>query len=104
MAKSPQPGSRLTLTITKAPSRPDDVDTLRRLMRMDTRMQAALERAGLTRRRTTESHQRGGRQWAVRHRVGKLVHPVVGASWTLAYRPQIVPDLAAVAKFISIKP
>ncbi len=103
MAKTPKPGSRITLSITKAPTRPDDVDTLRRLMRMNPRAQAALQRAQLNRERTTESHQRGGRQWAVRHRTGKLVHPTVGATWTLAYRPQIAPDLAAVSEFISIK-
>lgn len=103
MAKTLQPGSRITLAITKAPTRPDDIDTLRRLMRMDPRAKAALDRARRNRDRTLVSRQRGGRQWAVRQRAGKLVHPEVGATWSVSYRPQIAPDLAAVSEFISVK-
>ncbi len=103
MAKTLKPGSRITLCITKAPTRPDDVDTVRRLMRMDSRAKAALDRARRNRERTLVSHQRGGRQWAVRQRAGKLVHPEVGATWTIAYRPQIAADMAAVSDYISVK-
>lgn len=103
MANSLKPGSQITLSITKAPTRPDDIDTVRRLMRMDRDIQAALDRARLDRKRTTVVHQRGGRDWAVRQSPPKFVHPEVGATWQLQYRPQIAPDLAAVAEFVSVK-
>lgn len=103
MANALKPGSQITLSITKAPTRPDDVDTLRRLMRMDRTVQAVLDRAKTARKHTTKIHQRGGRDWAVRQSPPKFVHPTLGATWQLQYRPQIAPDLQAVAKFISIK-
>lgn len=103
MATSLKPGSQITLSITKAPTRPDDVDTLRRLMRMDRKIQALLDRARTARKHTTRVHQRGGRDWPVRQNPPKFVHPEVGATWQLQYRPQIAPDLQSVADFISIK-
>ncbi|MCC6908689.1 MAG: hypothetical protein IT430_12155 [Phycisphaerales bacterium] len=103
MPNAPKPGSQITLSITKAPTRPDDIDTLRRLMRMDRRIQSVLDDARLARERTTKVHQRGGRDWAVRQSPPKFVHPQVGATWQLQYRPQIAPDLASVAEFISIQ-
>jgi hypothetical protein len=104
MTDTLSPGSEITVTITTAPTRPDDVETLRRLMRMTAPAQRALARAHKVRGRTTPEHQRGGRTWKVRPKVPLFVNPTPGASWTMRYRPQIAPDIASVREFIRIEP
>lgn len=98
-----KPGSEITLSVKRTPTRPDDVETLRRLMRMSRSSQRALARAKSVRDRTTATHPRGGRTWKVRQTVGKLVHPEAGEAWTLMYRPQIAADLASVAEYVEVR-
>jgi hypothetical protein len=98
-----KPGSKIAIEITKEPTLERDIDTVVRLMRMETSIQRALARNAEDRKRTTPTSMRAGRVWTIRPKVGKLCQPHIGQKWTLDYRPQIAPDLKRVEKFLKIK-
>ena len=103
MATPFEPGKKLTFTIAAAPQRPAQMKTLRRLMRMQPKVQSGLKKLARRRKREdNQSHQRGGRQWVARVRTTKLTHIAPGESFTLTVTPQIVPDLRSVEKFLKV--
>jgi len=46
---------------------------------------------------------RGARPWEVRQRPALHAVPFNGASWTMRYYPQILPDFRSVEKFLKIE-
>lgn len=104
MPTLPEPGQTIRCTISARPRTADAEQTLLRLMRQDPAIRRALRAAQRRRRHTTRFHPRGGRQWAVRPRCGRIARPVPGQSWTMRCTPQLVPDLASVQQLIDIQP
>lgn len=103
MLDSIKPGQDIVCTVTSQPRTDDTSQTIARLMRRDPANAKALRKGQMRRKRITPIHQRGGRRWFVRQKVGKVVHAVPGASWTMTYTPDLAPDLRSVAAFIEIK-
>lgn len=104
MFDSLKPGSPVSITITSAPRSEGQKKTLSRLMKMSADNRRSMAAGQETRRRTTPIAARGGRGWAVRPTIAKLVEPKPSATWTLTWRPQLAADLASVQEFISVKP
>lgn len=103
MLDSIKPGQDIVCTVTKEPRTDNPRQTIARLMRRDPANIKSLRKGQMRRRRITPVHQRGGRRWYVRQKVGKIVHPIEGATWTMTFTPDIAPDLRSVAAFIEIK-
>lgn len=98
-----KPGSTITVTVTKTPRAKGDIDTLRRLARMNTANQRTLARMKNLRANITVHRPRAGRIWIQRPTVSKLILGKAGETWQMRYRPQYAADLSKVSKFISIK-
>jgi len=97
------PGSEVTFTIAKVPARPAQQKTIRRLMRMQPRIQTGLRRLSIRRQRDVNvPKQRGGRTWVNRARTTKLTHVGEGESFTITVTPQIIPDIRSVEAFLTI--
>ncbi len=98
-----KPGQNLTVTVTAAPRREDDQQTIARLMRQDPAIKKRLKGAQKHRNDTLVVRSRGKRPWAVRRRVAKVARVEQGASWTMPWTPTLAGDLRAVEKFLDIK-
>jgi len=101
--ESINPGQTITVSVTKTPRRQDQVQTIERLMRQDTRNRAALRRAYGRRARTTRVKTRGGRRWYVRQHPARVVRVEPGAQWSMAYVPHLAGDFRNVQDFLEIK-
>lgn len=97
------PGTQIRCTIKQLPTTKGGRDTVLRLMRQDPQVSKALRRSHHERVRTTPFHQRGGRRWYVRPRVGKIARVEPGESWTMAFVPHLAPDLKSVEAFLQIE-
>lgn len=98
-----KPGNTIRVTITRSPRSEADIKTMRRLMRMPTEMERARKVSKKRREAETVRHPRGGRIWAQRPSAAKLVRPEAGQTWEMPYRPQILPDLASVSRFVKVE-
>lgn len=97
------PGSLVTFTIAKVPARPAQQKTIRRLMRMQPKIQSGLRKLSVRRQRdVNKANQRGGRMWITRARTTKLTHVGEGESFTITVTPQIIPDIRSVEKFLTV--
>ena len=96
-------GSAVTFTISRAPNRPAQQKTLRRLMRMQPKIQTGLKKLSIRRQRDLNwEKQRGGWMWISRVRTTKLAHVGAGESFTIVVTPQIIPDIRSVEKFLEV--
>ena len=98
-----KPGQNLTVTVTTAPRREDDLQTIARLMRQDPAIKKRLKGAQKHRGKTLVVRSRGKRPWAVRRRVAKVARVEQGASWTMPWVATLNNDLRSVEKFLDIK-
>lgn len=103
MLENVKPGQQITLTVEAEPRRDDQRQTIQRLMRRDPQTSKALRRGQLLRKRNLRTKQRGGRQWAIRERVGKVAHAARGATWTMTYTPDLEQDLRSIERFVAIR-
>lgn len=103
MLDSLKPAQLIHLTVTKTPRREDDEQTIARLMRLDPDIKAGLRRTQRHRGRATPTKIRGGRVWTKRMKRTMVARVEPGATWSMAYIPQIRNDLASVAEFLTIK-
>lgn len=104
MADILAPSKTITFTVKKAPVRPADRKTIQRLMRMQPRIQTALEKLSRVRRQSrNHRRQRAGRMWMVRVPMTKVTKVAKGEMFTLRVTPQIMPDIQAVAKYLDMK-
>lgn len=97
------PTKTVTFTVRALPRTESQRKTLQRLMRLQPKAQRGLTRLADTRRRETPWTQRGGRLFARRKPVTKLVVPRVGVSFTLRLTAQILPDIRSVEKYLTAK-
>ena len=101
MADAIAPLKTVTFTVTKVPSRPDALQTIQRLMRMQPQMQHELKRRAMKRRQQdNEQTRRGGRIWINRARAVKLARVDPGATFTLTLTAQIIPDVRSVQRYL----
>ena len=104
MADAIAPLKTVTFTVTKVPSRPDALQTIERLMRMQPEAQRQLKRRAMRRRQhDNELTRRGGRIWVNRARAVKLTLVAAGETFTLTLTPQIIPDVRSVQRFLSVE-
>ena len=98
-----KPGQKITVSVTSAPRRQDQVQTIERLMRQDVSARSGLARAQQSRRIHTPIRTRSGRRWYVRQHPAKVVRVEKGASWEMTYIPHLAGDFRSVEKFLDIK-
>lgn len=102
MFDSLKPGQTITLTVSKAPRTPSAISTVERLMRRDLDSRRGLRRAQRLRRQNMVVYNRGNRDWYKRERCGKIVRPVMGATWTMKWTPDLAPEFKTVEKYLSV--
>ncbi len=98
------PGSEIKITVTKTPSREADVDTLRRILLLSPQMQHEHRKAKAFRAKRTVGGIRAGRMWYKRVPKSILIAGKKGDSSTIRFRPQIINDMKAISKYISVEP
>ena len=103
MFDSLKPGQTITLTISKAPRTPSAISTVERLMRRDLDSRRGLRRAQRLRRQNMVVYNRGNRDWYKREICGKLVNAKTGATWTMTYSLQILPELKSLTSYVAVK-
>ncbi|MDX2147667.1 MAG: hypothetical protein SFZ23_09110 [Planctomycetota bacterium] len=97
-----KPGQKITCTVTSLPRSDDHVDTIERLMRRDVGVKRALRKAQRMRAQRITIYNRGNRDWVSREKPARVVYVKPGASWSMAYTPELAPDFRSVEKFLSI--
>ena len=95
------PGQSIRCTINSVPASQRGKDTILRLMRQDDGIRASLRRGQKERKRTTRMYIRGGRDFFIRPRAGKVAKVAPGESWQMAYIPHLEGDLKSIEKHIS---
>jgi hypothetical protein len=98
-----KPGQQLVCTVTATPRTDDQTQTIERLMRNDKTAQKALRRAQRMRGQREVIYNRGNRDWVKREKTARVVRVAKDASWSMAYRLDMAPDLKSVAAFLSVK-
>ncbi len=96
-------GQKITCTITKTPRKAAAIDTIERLMRQDPAVKRGLRRAQRRRRQDMVVYNRGNRDWYKREICGKQVAAKTGATWTMTYSHQILPELESLEGYVSVK-
>jgi hypothetical protein len=103
MLDSLQAGQKIRCTITKTPRKAAAVDTIERLMRQEPGVKRGLRRAQRRRRQDMIVYNRGNRDWYKREICGKQVMAKTGATWTMTYSLQILPELRSLASYVSVQ-
>ena len=98
-----KPGQTLHLTVTKLPRSHGDTQTMLRLMRLDPAAKKALRTAQRMRAQRLVVYNRGNRDWVSRENPARVVRVEVGREWHLPYTFNNLPDLQAIAPFVTIK-
>lgn len=98
-----KPGQTLVCTLVKQPRTETDEQTIQRLMRQDGAIKKALKKGSEDRMANLHVRSRGGRPWEVRAKSAKIARAEKGATWTMKFFPQIGPDLARVAAYLTVK-
>jgi predicted component of type VI protein secretion system len=96
------PGASITISVTKVPAEPRHRKTIERLMRLQPAVQRTLTRVAKARARKNPVNQRGGRMWVARIAATRCVKAAKGATFSLRVTPQIIPDVKAISRFVSI--
>jgi hypothetical protein len=97
-----KPGQKISCTISSVPRAQDAKDTIARLMRRDLANKRALRKAYRVRQQRLNVYVRGNRDWVSRENPAKVVIVKSGSTWTMTYTPDIAPDIASVAKYLTI--
>ncbi len=96
------PGTTITISVTKVPAEPRHRKTIERLMRLQPSIQRTLTRVAKVRSRKNPVNQRGGRMWISRIAATRCVSAAKGATFSLRVTPQLIPDVKAISRFVSI--
>jgi hypothetical protein len=99
-----KPGQNIRCTITKTPRTEAGVDTAERLMRQQPEIKRGLRKAQRRRRQNMVVYNRGNRDWYKREVCGKLVRAEKGATWTMQYSLQLLPEFKSLDGYISVQP
>lgn len=103
MLDSLKAGQKISCTITKVPRKAAAVDTIERLMRQEPSVKRGLRRAQRRRRQDMIVYNRGNRDWYKREICGKQAQAKAGATWTMTYSLQILPELRSLDGYIAVK-
>jgi hypothetical protein len=96
-----KPGTKVTYKVIKMPAAESVRKTIFRLMRMESRVQKALDLLAKRRAKTDNKHnQRGGRTWISRKTASRVVVLKPGISFTISYTNQLAPDIRSVQKYL----
>lgn len=98
-----KPGSKLKMTITKAPRARAARKTVERLMWRDAVTARGLRKSHKVRQRTTVVYNRGNRDWVQRQECARIVEVTKGQTWTLVYHLDLAKDIASVASYLKIE-
>jgi hypothetical protein len=97
------PGDTIKCTVVKELKTEDRRQTVARLMRFDPDIKRALKKAQEHRMRTLVVRSRGKRPWEVRQKSARFAIPHEGATWTMAYFPQVTRDFEAVSDYLKVE-
>lgn len=97
------PGKEIKITVNTTPQTTGAIKTIKRLMRLNSKVQNELNKSHLLRTRTTIVRIRAGNIWHQRQKVAQHVYARAGETWNMLYRPQLAPELKSVAKYITIE-
>lgn len=104
MSLEVQPGSVVSVTVSKRPTNDRAAKTLSRIFGKD----PANRRKRIIRKRlrtgSFSTAQRGGRPWVTKPKAPRLVQPTLGDACQIRATVDVVNDLQSVARFITIKP
>ena len=103
MLDSLKAGQTIKCTITKAPRKAAAVDTIERLMRAEPSVKRGLRRAQRRRRQDMIVYNRGNRDWYKREICGRQVSAKAGATWTMTFSQQILPELRSLEGYITVQ-
>lgn len=98
-----KPGQVLHLTVSKLPRSHGDTQTMLRLMRLDPTAKKALRTAQRMRSQRQIVYNRGNRDWVSREKSARVVRVELGRAWSLPFTLNYIPDLKAIADYVSIK-
>jgi len=98
-----KPGQTIKCTITKAPRKAAAVDTIERLMRQEPAVKRGLRRAQRRRRQDMIVYNRGNRDWYKREICSKQAQAKTGATWTMTYSHQILPELRSLTGYVQVQ-
>ena len=97
-------GHDQTFEITAVPKRIAQQKTIRRLMRLEPKIQKGLKALQKRRRQHDNlTYIRAGCPWTDRARATKLTRVETGETFTVRVTPHIVPDLNSVGQFLQLK-
>jgi hypothetical protein len=96
-------GQKIACTITKLPRKAAAVDTIERLMRQEAGVKRGLRRAQRRRRQDMIVYNRGNRDWYKREICGKQAQAKTGATWTMTYSHQILPELRSLHGYVAVR-
>ncbi len=102
MSDDIEPGSRISIKVTRAPTSEAGAKTLSRLFAKDPANRKAKHRRKQMLQHAVELRRRGGRLWAVRPRVPRMFQPTKGASCMLLATPDVIRDLHGVERFVDV--
>ncbi len=98
-----EPGTTVTFSISRVPSALGRRKTLLRLMRMQPSVKRTLTKLQTIRDRGNKRNRRGGRIWLSRMVASQVVRVEKGVEFTVKVTPQIMPELRALAPYLSAK-
>ena len=97
-----KPGQAIKCTVKTLPRAAASRKTIERLMRQNPEVKKGLRRAYQKRVANWQTKNRGNRDWVMRVKSGKIVRCARGASWTMAFDLNLLPDLQSVEKNLTI--
>lgn len=103
MIESFKPGQAIKCTVKSSPRALGSRKTIERLMRQNPEVKKGLRRAYGKRLANWQTKNRGNRDWVMRTTCGKIVRCVAGASWTMAFDLNLVPDFKSVEGYLAIE-
>ncbi|MCB9856683.1 MAG: hypothetical protein H6818_13460 [Phycisphaerales bacterium] len=102
MAIDIKPGSKIKVTLEKAPSNEAASKTLARIFRSNSAGRQARRVRKALRTSAFEGRQRGGRIWRVMPKAPRLCQPEKGTTCELTATTQLIRDLNSVERFVKV--
>ena len=98
-----KPGDAIRCTVSQEPRAAAKTKTIARLMRRDADITAGLKRAQELRRKRMKVYIRGGRDWYSREKAAKITIVRKGATWTMAFTPDLANALRSIETYLNIE-
>jgi hypothetical protein len=95
-------GQPVTFTVLSTPRAQDSKDTIERLMRLDPVNKKSLTSAYKKRAQRQFTFNRGNRDWVKRETCAQIVRCAKGATWTMPFTFNVLPDIKSVEKYLKV--